>query len=247
MREALGEPVDLDEKLSRASDILSRFTQYASAVLTPRLDVSHLRHLDLARIGPRLVVAVLIGDGGRVEKRIVELDADTTDREVEQVAQEVNRSLGGQALEEAQRQLAALAKRAPAKSKALYAGVSEAIGHMMDAERRVFLGGTSALAADEMLGSERDTLHRVYEAMERQTEMLRMLEDALRPVSVRIGSELPLEDLHSCSIVLAPYGADVEGGTVGVIGPTRMDYLRAMTIVSAVARTLEASLRALGR
>ena len=247
LSEALGEPADLDAKLARASELLTRFTRYASAVLTPRLESSHLRHLDLAWLGPRMVVAVLIGDAGRVEKRMVELDADVTERDVENLAHEMNRTLGGVALDEAQRRLSTSARRAPAKNKGLLTGVSEAIGQMVDSDRRFYVGGTATLAAEDTLGSERDTLRRVYGAMERQTEMLRLLEQAMRPVSVRIGGEIDVEDLRACSLVVAPYGFDGEaGGTVGVIGPTRMDYLRAMAIVAAVARTLDASLQELG-
>jgi heat-inducible transcriptional repressor len=248
LEEAMHEPADLDEKLSRASEILSRFTRYASAVLTPRLHVSHVRHLDLALIGPSVVVAVLIGDGGRVEKRVIELDSDVTEREVEHVAHEINRVLAGLTLDDAQTQLGRLSKRAPQRDRVLYAAVSDAIGDLIDADRRFYVGGASNLASAENLGSERVTLRRVYEAMERQTELLRLLDEAIRPVSVRIGSEVPLEELHSISVVAAPYGLEGEGGgSVGVIGPTRMDYVRAMAIVAAVARTLEASLRELGR
>lgn len=246
--EALSEPADLDQKLTRASEILSRFTRYASAVLMPRLHVSHLRHLDVAWLGPRMVVAVLIGDGGRVEKRVIELPSDVTEREVEHVAHDINRALAGQALDEAQLELARMAKKAPQRDRALYAAVSDAIGDLFDADRRFYVGGASNLAADENLGAERDTLRRVYEAMERQTELLRLLDEAIRPVSVHIGSEVPLQELHSISVVAAPYGLEGEGGgSLGVIGPTRMDYVRAMAIVAAVARTLEASLRELGR
>ncbi len=246
LTDALSEPSDLDSKLVRASDVLSHFTRYAAAVLTPRFQVSHLRHLDLAWLGPRLVVAVLIGDGGRVEKRMFELDADVSERDVEHLGHEVNKLLGGISLEDAHGRLVAMAKRAPAKDGGLLAGVSDALARMIEAERRVFVGGASNLAADESLSGERQTLQRIYESMERQTEILRLLEEAIRPVSVRIGSELPVEDLRSLSVVAAPYGLGEEiGGTVGVIGPTRMDYLRAMAIVAAVARTLEASLREL--
>ena len=248
LTDALGEPADLDSKLSLASDVLSHFTRYAAAVLTPRLQVSHLRHLDLAWLGPRLVVAVLIGDGGRVEKRMFELDADVTERDVEHLTHEVNRHLVGAGLDEARQKRIAMAKRAPARDRGLLAGVADAIAHMFAAEQRVFMGGRANLAADETLAAERDKLHRVYETMERQTEVLRLLEEAMRPVSVRIGTELPVEELQSLSVVAAPYGDIAEGGgTVGVIGPTRMDYLRAMAIVAAVARTLEASLRDLDR
>jgi heat-inducible transcriptional repressor len=246
--EALTEPADLDEKLLRASEILSRLTRYASAVLTPRLHVSRLRHIDLARLGPRMVVAVLIGDGGRVEKRVIELEADVTERELEHASHEINRTLAGQSLDDAQTQLQKMAKRSSARDKALISAVSDAMGDMIEADRRFYVGGAANLAADATLGSERETLRRIYEAMDRQTELLRLLEEAIRPVSVTIGSEVPLEDLHSISVVAAPYGVVGEGaGTLGVIGPMRMDYLRAMAIVAAVARTLEASLRELGR
>jgi heat-inducible transcriptional repressor len=246
--EAFTDPADLDENLARASEILTRFTRYASAVLTPQLGMSRLRHLDLARIGPSMVVAVLIGDGGRVEKRMIELESDVTEREVEHVSHEINSSLGGLPLDEARQQLQKLSKRASARDRALHAAVSDAIGNMIDSDRRILVGGASNLAADESLGSERETLRRVYEAMDRQTELLRLLEEAIRPVSVRIGSEVQVEDLHSISVVAAPYAMGGEGaGTLGVIGPTRMDYVRAMAIVAAVARTLEASLRELGR
>jgi heat-inducible transcriptional repressor len=248
LNDAFTEPADLDENLARASEILTRFTRYASAVLTPRFGMSRLRHLDLARIGPRMVVAVLIGDGGRVEKRMIELESDVTEREVEHVSHEINSSLGGLPLDEARQQLQKMSKRASARDRALHTAVSEAIGGMIDSDRRILVGGASNLAADDTLGSERDTLRRVYEAMDRQTDLLRLLEEAIRPVSVRIGSEVPVEDLHSISVVAAPYGMGGEGaGTLGVIGPTRMDYMRAMAIVAAVARTLEASLRELGR
>jgi len=246
--EALAEPADLEVKLGRASEILTRFTRYASAVMMPRLQMSRLRHLDLALLGPRMVVAVLIGDGGMVEKRMIELDADVSEREVEHVAHEVNRTLGGSELDEARRQLATLARRANQRDRALYTAVSDAMADMIAADRRVVVGGAANLAADASLGSQREALRRVYEAMDRQTELLRLLEEAIRPVSVHIGSEVPVEDLHTISIVAAPYAMTGEGaGTVGVIGPTRMDYLRTMTIVAAVARTLEASLRELGR
>lgn len=246
--DALAEPADLDEKLRTASEILTSFTRYASAVLTPQLGVSRLRHLDLARLGPRLVVAVLIGDGGRVEKKMIELDVDLTDHEVEQVAHEINRQLAGLPLDKARLELHKLSKKAPAKQRALETAVHDTIGDMIESERRVFVGGASNLAAADTLGSERETLRRVYEAMDRQTELLRLLEDAIRPVSVSIGSEIRMEDLNAISVVAAPYGGVEDGaGSLGVIGPIRMDYVRAMAIVAAVARTLEASLRELGR
>src|SRR5207247_1470994 len=145
-------------------------------------------------------------------KRVIELDADVTEREVEHVAHEINRDLAGLALDDAQVQLGRLSKRAGQRDRALYSAVSDAIGDLIDADRRFYVGGASNLASAENLGAERDTLRRVYEAMERQTELLRLLDEAIRPVSVRIGSEVPVQELHSISVVAAPYGFEGEGG-----------------------------------
>lgn len=104
----------------------------------------------------------------------------------------------------------------------------------------MYASGTSHLAGEAAFG-EPDTLQRIIEALEQQSAVTRLLAAAIdKPTSVQIGSELPVEDLQTCSVVMASYLVDgTPLGSVGVIGPTRMDYLRALAFTSAVARAIQ--------
>jgi heat-inducible transcriptional repressor len=235
--EISAEPTDLESLLRRASDVLSRFTHYAAAVLAPRLQSSRLKHLDLSRLGPKLVVVVLIAEGGRVEKRTIELEREIRETEVEEAAADLNRRLSGERLDGAHRIVTTMAGSVSEPNSALLRGVAAAIGALLEADQRVIVGGTSNLAGEDIEGGG---LRRIYEAVERGTDLQRVLADATPPVDVRIGSEMPVEDLRSWSVVVAPYAPEA---AVGVIGPKRMDYLRAIASVSLVARILEGTLR----
>ena len=94
-------------------------------------------------------------------------------------------------------------------------------------------------------GNDRQALvrlfHRVYEALEQQVLVLRLLRavlDSDEQLSVTIGSENTVAGIEACSLVTSAYGTGDATGSIGVIGPTRMDYLRAMAAVQAVARYL---------
>jgi heat-inducible transcriptional repressor len=108
----------------------------------------------------------------------------------------------------------------------------------------VFISGVANIAAEEEF-RRRDTLRQVYEALERESEVLRLLREAAAGgvVSVTIGRENRLPEMWEASMVAAPYGDGT--GTIGVVGPTRMDYAAAITAVRAVAERLSAAVEAL--
>ncbi|HEV3012765.1 MAG TPA: DnaJ domain-containing protein [Actinomycetota bacterium] len=105
---------------------------------------------------------------------------------------------------------------------------------------RVWLGGQANIAGPGAFDGI-ETVRRVYEALEQQVLVLRMLQVTLGrddAVSVVIGSENTVEGMEACSLVTSAYLAGDASGSIGVLGPTRMDYLRAMAAVQAVARYL---------
>lgn len=238
VEELAREPESLDDLLQRATEVLARLTRSAAAVLAPRLAPSRLRRLDLVRMAPRRLMVVLVADNGRVEQRIASLDRDLTTAALERVAAELNRDLENQRLEEARRRVQARMATASASDRTVLREVVEALAGTLTSEDRVYVGGAANLAEEQTFG--RDTLHAIYDVLERQHAVLQLLAGALEgPTTVRIGSELPLEQMQACSLVVANY--EVAGrplGSVGIIGPTRMDYRRALAGTSAVARTL---------
>lgn len=228
------EPADMDELMRRASEALSRATNLAAAALTPRLRTSRLKHLDLAWLGPRRAVVIVIADGGRVEKRIVEMQHDVDEATLEAAGDSLNRRLSGStmdAAEQAARERSD-ADDAPAAEAEVAAAVASALKGFLDEDQDLVVGGASTLAG---AFGDRDSFPRVFEVIERRIDLQPLMSDAQPPASVRIGSEVPVEDLQMCSLIFAPYA---HGAAVGVIGPTRMEYPQVIAAVSMMARLL---------
>jgi heat-inducible transcriptional repressor len=102
---------------------------------------------------------------------------------------------------------------------------------------------------DEGKFADLSTVRHVIEALEHRRLLLEVLADALdgAQVSVRIGSENPVADLQFCSVVAAPYGPEGTAlGSLGVVGPTRMDYRRTIAAVYEVSAQLGHMLSELG-
>ncbi len=245
LEKALGTaPADIEEILQKASEVLSTYTRQAAAILAPQLTGSKIRHLDLVRLTPRLALLVVVADSGRVEKRVVELEDDTDANELEAAQAELNRLLADARLIDAKKIVDAIARGSGATTKTqrqLFEGVGSALDEVVREESRMFVGGAANLAAAGDAFGESESVPRIIEALERQTVIMKLLSGGLgEPTSVRIGAEMKDDALQTCSVVMSSY---VVGGTplgtVGVIGPTRMDYEQAMAITRAVARTIQ--------
>jgi len=103
----------------------------------------------------------------------------------------------------------------------------------------LYVGGVSRLAAEHDAFVTTSTAH-LFELLEQHAVLATLLRDLLGPgLTVRIGSENERADLLECSLVLAPYLVEGElAGTVGVLGPTRMDYRKAQAAVATVSQQL---------
>jgi len=237
---------DLEELLRRTSGILSRLTRFAALVVAPRLDRSRVRHVELVWLGATSVLAVVIADTGRVEKRMLDLEVPVIEHDVGRARYAVNDALAGLPLTQAPEVLAGLAAGAPQEVRTVIEAVAKAVRGGLDAPQyeQLFVGGTANIAVSGYF-NRIEQVQQVYETLEEQVIVLQMLRDALDTgdPAVRIGAELPLVELAACSIVAASYDA-VGGaeGSLGVLGPSRMDYPRTLAAVQAVASSLEKAL-----
>jgi heat-inducible transcriptional repressor len=233
--------LDLEEVLKGSVQLLSRLTQYAGLAVPPGAAEEPVVRLELIDMGPTLMI-LAVGQHGRVDKRVIDrpdgVDADGL-RSLERRLQ----SLRGETYAAAQARLLGMAADAPADEHDLFLHVAETLRTATgtDGGAHVVVGGVSNLA-DETQTWRRETLRRLFETLERETEMLRVLQDVSadrQDVWVTIGAEHPTTGEWEASLVTAPFKAgDATVGTIGVVGPTRMDYLSAMASVRAVAKRL---------
>jgi heat-inducible transcriptional repressor len=226
--------VDLDDVVHRSVRLLSQLTRQVAVVQYPTLSRSTVRHVELVALAPTRVLVVLILSTGRVEQRLVEIDHPVTDDDLSDVRATVHHAVIGETITTALTALRAL-EGGGAATTAVVATLVEAMSdHRSD--ERVLVGGTANLAR---YGDSFDVdVRPLLEALEEHVVLLRLLGEAHSGgVLVRIGHEGPYEELASTSVVSTGYGPRDEAlASLGIVGPTRMDYPGTMVAVRAVAR-----------
>jgi heat-inducible transcriptional repressor len=233
--------LDLEEVLKGSVQLLSRLTQYAGLAVPPGASEEPVARLELIDMGPTLMI-LAVGQHGRVDKRVIDRPEDVTTDRLRQLESQL-RSLGGVTYVDAQASLLRLAAGSLPDEHDLLLQVAETLRTATQGEGavHVLVGGVSNLT-DETQTWRRETLRRLFETLEREQDMLQVLRDVSadhRDVWVTIGTEHPSTGEWDASIVTAPFTAgDATVGTIGVVGPTRMDYLSAMASVRAVAKRL---------
>lgn len=236
--------VDLDDVVDRTVRLLSSLTHQVAVVQYPSLSRSVVRHVELLRIDARRLMTVVIVNSGRVEQRVVDtgldLDAQGGEEFVTALRAAINREVTGHYFAEATARLRAVGQEFAPERRAAVSHVVEALDHVFVEEReeRVVLAGQANLTR---FGQDFPlTIGPVLEALEEHMVLLRLfgtLGASPDGVAVRIGRENPVESLQSTSMVATGYGADGRSmATLGVLGPTRMDYPTTMAAVRAVAR-----------
>lgn len=227
---------DVGEWIRLAASVLSSSVQSPVMVAPPRARVSRLRRIDLLRIGHAAVLAVVMLRSGDVRQQVVRTHEDVTPDALTALANEWNTTLVGRSAAEIRR-LAAASVDQPLLEAIVHL-VGSADGRELD---NVLVDGLSYIAAQPEFGT-RERFLPVVEALERHGVLSSLMEPLLRSggVYVAIGREQPLERLRECSVVVATYGRKDEMlGVVGVIGPTRFAYWRAVPMVIYVAGMLD--------
>jgi heat-inducible transcriptional repressor len=235
--------VDLDDVVNRSVRMLSQLTHQVAVVQYPTLSRSTVRHIELVALAANRLLVIVILSTGRVEQRVVELASDIVDADLADLRSQVNRAAAGEVIADGVTALCGLvgateptAPTTPADPTGLV--VDALVEAMSDhrSDERIAVGGAANLAR---YGDSFDSAVRpLLEALEEHVVLLKLLgESTGGMVTVRIGHEGPYEELSSTSVVATGYGPHDDAlATLGVVGPTRMDYPGSMAAVRAVAR-----------
>ena len=225
----------LEETLQRTSMLLTQLTNYASVVIGPSVEVAVIRSVQLVRLSNHHLTVVVVLSNGSVENEQLEISHDVSDENIVDAAFKLQKLMLNAPLRDIQLMRAANHKLADGISE-----LCEKVLASLDRTRNdetFFVGGASQMAeAFDAVEIVRNVLH----TLEQQYVVVTLVRDMLnRGLSVAIGAEHGVEPLSACSVVLAPVIADGENiGTVGVLGPTRMNYPQALATVELVSDRL---------
>ena len=218
--------------LADTTGLLSSLTDWTAVVVGPSPAAATVRSAQLIDLASRTVLMVAVMSNGVVEKRALDMPTEFSPAVVAEASQRLARRVVGRTLaevedgDEGEDPLLAAALRALREARARH---------------EVFVGGTAKLAAAfDGVGQ----LGEVLRLLEQQVVMVTVMRPVLdRGNRVAIGEETGVPSLSECSLVLAPYSVEgTDGGTICVLGPTRMDYPQALSAVAAVSLRLGTAL-----
>ena len=221
----------LEEMLHQTSNLLAQLTSHASLVVGPPTDRATVRSVQVVGLSSRVAVVVAVLSNGSVENETLEFAGDLSDMRLAASSAHLQRVLIGSPIEGVD---------VPTSGDADVDELCGAAYRALVATRHhepVYVGGTSvvALSFDAV-----DTVRSVLHTLEQQYVMVSLVRDVLsRGLSVAIGVEHGVQPLAACSVVVAPVVVQGEHvGTVGVLGPTRMNYPQALATVEVVSERL---------
>jgi heat-inducible transcriptional repressor len=239
----------IDQLLHDTSQLLARITRHAAVVVGPTAEATVVRAVRLVPLDTVNVLVIAILGNGTVEREIVRFDDEIPHALIERAEVALAQKLVGT-------ELADVVPSEPHASTddegPVRAGDADDIARVaLDAlvgrttsSEPLFVGGASRLAAESEAFTSPESVSRLLGLLEQHVVVVGMMRELLGPgLTVTIGSEHKRSDLQECSLVLAPYLVDgAFAGTVGVLGPTRMDYRQAQAAVRTISQQLSREL-----
>lgn len=222
----------LEDLLRHTTTLLANITHHTAVVVGPEVEATTVRAVHISRVTPRTATVVMVMSNHGVENETIQISDDISDDHISLAVQHLGKFLVGNSLGE----IESIPSSNDAHVDAVcYATLNALSRHRKD--KPVFVGGAASLAnAFDAVDVVRDVLATI----EQQFVVVSLLQDLLdRGLSVAIGAEHGVEQLSACSVIVAPVIADGETiGSVGVLGPTRMNYPQALNTVEVVSEQL---------
>src|ERR1700688_3470004 len=235
----------VENVLNEASGLLSGLARAAGVVLTAKANV-RLKHIEFVRLEPERALVILVAEDGQVENRVLVLPIGLPASALTEASNFLNAHVRGKTLAEAKAELETALEAGRAEldqltQKIVAAGFASWSGGERD-ERTLIVRGHAHLLDDLKAVDDLDRVRRLFDELETRRGVADLWGRAERAEGVRIfiGSENKLFSLSGSSTIISPYH-DASGGIVGgigVIGPTRLNYARIVSMVDYTAKVV---------
>ena len=232
----------LGDVLRDASEMLSGLSRCAGVVVAPKKD-ARIKHIEFVALSPGRALVVLVTENGLVENRIAEVPLGMPPSSLIEASNYLDSRLAGRTFSEAREVVRKeigerRAELDEATTRVVAAGLATWAGGT--GPRALIVRGQAHLLDDVTAIADLERIRRLFDALESQEDVLRLLDlaDGAEGVRIYIGAENKLFDMAGCSLVVAPYGEgdDRVVGAIGVIGPARLNYARIIPMVDYTAK-----------
>jgi len=229
---------EIEQALRMTTDMLSDATRLLALVSAPSLETASIRHIEVLTLQPTSVMVVVITSTGGVTKQVFRLDEPVDPGLVAWAAEYLAGQLVGERLGSRMVRRRLEAPELAPREQAFLALIGQTLIQVgAEVGPEVFVGGTAGLV-EGARAEEMEATMRLVELLERRAAVLELVSEALEPQRpvVHVGPAFGGAELHAVSLVGATYGIrSTPLGAVGLVGPLRMDYEKAIRTVRAAA------------
>ncbi|GFR37381.1 heat-inducible transcription repressor HrcA [Insulibacter thermoxylanivorax] len=220
--------------------ILAEMTNYTSLVLEPELYHTSLKHMQIVPLNERQAVMIIVTNTGHVEDKLISLPQDVPVSEIEKLVNILNAKLSGvsmmQLTSKLYNELSSEIAKHVSKYQELIRVLDDALA--IEEEGRVYLSGTTNIMNQPEF-RDVEKVKSLFALLEEQDTLAKMLTPSESGIHVRIGSENNLDAIHNCSLITATYSIDGQTlGTIGILGPTRMEYSKVISLMKYFSEEL---------
>lgn len=240
--------ISIDDLLSHASHEISRASHQVGFAIRPGASGTRLEHLDLVPLDGGRILVVVVAAGGHITHKVIEAPDDYAASDLQQAANYLNAEFKGRTLGEVRQAVLERLREERTLYDALMARAlrlaSTTFEDLDQAAPSVYIQGASHLL-EELTGDDPDTtlstLRTLLKMIEEKTRLVQLLDEYMSGagLTIVIGSEHHTPDLQPFSLVVSSYADGTGTGAVGVIGPTRMRYSRAIDAVEGLSKAID--------
>jgi heat-inducible transcriptional repressor len=247
------EEAEADRVVTVASQLLSERTHLLGFVVAPRLERLVLQHVSLVRLSSERLLVVFVSQNGTPHRRVISDDWSLSQSELDAIAAALNERVVGRTLPQVRKLLMREAERLRSRADRLLSRMVElgarALVSSPDVPEPVDLVIATRLALlRQPEFHDTDRVRLLFEALEMKERLLEVLETMMgdQGVQVAFGEEVDEPSLRHCALVACSYGREGDSplGTLGVIGPSRIDYERVIPLVSFFSQVVSEKLQA---
>lgn len=247
MKEILIEKADkMEQMLKTVARSLAVNTNYATMISAPQIHHNKLKFIQLSRMDINKIVAVIVVEGNIIKNEIIDVDGELSDETLLKLNILLNTNLNGLSIDEINLGMVARMKEQAGIHSDLVNNVIDAVADAIKADEdlEIYTSGANNIFRYPEL-SDNQKASEIITAFEEKKQLTEIVQETLsregqQGIQVYIGEETPMENMKDCSIVTATYELE-EGmqGTIGIIGPKRMDYDKVLSTLKSLKNQLD--------
>lgn len=238
----------MDTLLKRVAKVLAANTNYAAMVTTPQYRGNKLKFIQLSRVEANQILAVIVVEGNVIKNSILNVDEVLDDETILKLNILLNTHLNGLSIDEINLAMIAELKKQAGIHSDIVSEVIDAVAEAIrsDEDLKIYTSGTRNILRYPELTDNREKASELINIFEEEHALNELVQDTLSEenqtgIQVYIGNETPVQSMKDCSVVTATYElGDGLRGTVGIIGPKRMDYDKVIGTLKTLMNQLDA-------